>query len=84
MKGLFQSLVDKDLLKAMNKAENLYKSLLTEATNVTEFDNLIDVKTFDNISYLIKGNQFDTCVLLGQTGTGKTKSGFQPLVMVST
>ncbi|ROQ79747.1 DEAD/DEAH box helicase family protein [Vibrio crassostreae] len=69
-----------DLLEAMNKAEKKYESLLTEATNVTEFDNLIDVKTFDNVSYHIEGNQFDTTVLLGQTGTGKTKFGFKPLV----
>ncbi|MDE1317452.1 DEAD/DEAH box helicase family protein [Vibrio aestuarianus] len=69
-----------DLLEAMNKAKKQYESLLTEATNVTEFDNLIDVKTFDNVSYHIDGNQCDTTVLLGQTGTGKTKFGFQPLV----
>ncbi|TNZ69379.1 hypothetical protein CGK42_16420 [Vibrio parahaemolyticus] len=69
-----------DLLEAMNKAEKQYESLLTEATNVTEFDNIIDVKTFDNVSYHIDDNQFDTTVLLGQTGTGKTKFGFQPLV----
>ncbi|MFM2580461.1 DEAD/DEAH box helicase family protein [Vibrio fortis] len=68
------------LLKALKKTKANYESMLSDATKVTEFDQLVDVESFDNVSYLIEDNQYDTTVLRGQTGSGKTKHGLQPLI----
>lgn len=68
------------LLKALKKTKANYESMLSDATKVTEFDQIVDVESFDNVSYLIEDNQNDTTVLLGQTGSGKTKHGLQPLI----
>ncbi|MFN1549696.1 DEAD/DEAH box helicase family protein [Vibrio natriegens] len=68
------------LLNTLNQTSANYESMLSDATKVTEFDQLINVKTYDNASYLIEDNQYDTTVLLGHTGTGKTKHGLQPLI----
>ncbi len=68
------------LLNALNKTKANYESMLSDATNVTEFDQLVDVESFDNVSDLIEDTQFDTKVLLGKTGTGKTKFALQPLI----
>lgn len=68
------------LLKALKKTKANYESMLSDATKVTEFDQLVDVESFENVSYLIEDTQYDTTVLLGQTGSGKTKHGLQPLI----
>lgn len=73
-----------ELLNALNQTKSNYESMLSQATKVTEFDELIEVETFDNVSYLIEDNQFDTTVLHGQTGTGKTKHALQPLIRSAT
>ncbi|MDK9763288.1 DEAD/DEAH box helicase family protein [Vibrio sp. D420a] len=68
------------LLDALDKTKASYESMLNQATQVTEFENLIDVETFENVSGHLRDNQFDTHVLLGHTGTGKTKLALQPLI----
>ncbi|CDT14903.1 conserved hypothetical protein [Vibrio coralliirubri] len=73
-----------ELLIALNKTKANYESMLSEATKVTEFDELVEVETFDNVSDLIEDNQFDTTVLMGQTGTGKTKHALQPMIRSAT
>ncbi|HCE3105354.1 TPA: hypothetical protein NG516_004327 [Vibrio parahaemolyticus] len=72
------------LLNALNKTKANYESMLSDATKVTEFDRLVEVESFDNVSYLIEDTQFDTTVLLGKTGTGKTKFALQPLIRSAT
>lgn len=68
------------LLNALNKTKANYESMLSDATKVTEFDRLVEVESFDNVSYLIEDTKFDTTVLLGKTGTGKTKLALQPMI----
>ncbi|HCG7935034.1 TPA: hypothetical protein NJ875_001364 [Vibrio parahaemolyticus] len=72
------------LLNALNKTTTNYESMLSDATKVTEFDRFVEVESFDNVSYLIEDTQFDTTVLLGKTGTGKTKLALQPLIRSAT
>lgn len=73
-----------ELFIALNKTKANYESMLSEATKVTEFDELVEVETFDNASHLIEENQFNTTVLMGQTGTGKTKLALQPMIRSAT
>ena len=72
------------LLNALNKTKANYESMLSDATKVTEFDRLVEVESFDNVSYLIEDTKFDTTVLMGKTGTGKTKLALQPMIRSAT
>lgn len=68
--------------KLMIRVAELQKShedQLTSVTSVSEFDEIIEVDTFAQVSYHLESEQCDTYVLWGLTGTGKTKFGLQPI-----
>ncbi|MCR9454042.1 hypothetical protein [Vibrio alginolyticus] len=68
-----------DLLNALQKTEKNYESLLAEKTKVTAYDKLIKVETFKNVSSIVESEKYDTTVLLGKTGTGKTQDVLRPI-----
>lgn len=50
------------LLNALNKTKANYESMLSDATKVTEFDRLVKVESFDNVSYLLEDIKIINCI----------------------
>ena len=67
------------LLTKLQELKNKHEDELSKAVNVSHFDNLVEVDSFENLDSYIESHEFDTIVLLGKAGSGKTKYVLQPI-----
>ncbi|MCW8336434.1 hypothetical protein, partial [Vibrio paucivorans] len=67
------------LLTKLQELKNRHEDELSKAVNVSHFDNQVEVDSFENLDSYIESHEFDTIVLLGKAGSGKTKYVLQPI-----
>ena len=67
------------LLTKLQELKNRHEDELSKAAHVSCFDNLVEVDSFENLDMCIDSSDFDTIVLLGKAGSGKTKYVLQPI-----